>query len=321
MKKTFIVIGSVSTIMIAAYGLVGNYFYNFALNAANEKEFMEDNPNLAESEAVIASVALEAELEDDRFKADHEPDVLTITSSDDKALALNGYMYENEGAGHKWAIVVHGYNGNASGMTRYIRHFYEKDYHVLAPDLRGHGESEGDYIGMGWHDRKDILQWIDNILERDPHAEIVLFGVSMGGATVMMTAGEQDLPDNVKVIVEDCGYSSVSDVFTYQLDDLFGLPAFPVINAANTVTNFRAGYDLFEASAVDQVSKSQTPILFIHGDKDTFVPYEMVDDVYEAASVDKEKLIIEGAGHGDAEKVDPVTYWNTIWGFVDQYIE
>lgn len=136
----------------------------------------------------------------------------------------------------------------------------------------------------------------------------------------MMTSGEK-LPTNVKVIVEDCGYSSVMDVFTYQLDDLFGLPKFPVMNAANTVTQLRAGYDLNEASAVKQVLKSKTPMLFIHGEDDTFVPYSMLDDVYNAANVDKDKLIIPGAGHGEAELVDPEKYWNKVWGFVDKYME
>lgn len=321
MKKFGIIFGSVIVLLVIAYILVGNYFYNYALNVDREKEFMEGNPHLEESKAVLASIAAEAESEDERFKKEVEPSQLNMVSSDKHRLNLNAFIYKNEPAEHKWVIVVHGYNSKAKHMTRYVRNFYEKGFHVLAPDLRGHGESEGNYIGMGWDDRKDMLLWIDQILEIDPDAEIVLFGVSMGGATVMMTAGEETLPENVKVIVEDCGYSSVSDVFVYQLDDLFGLPEFPVIPAANTLTNIRAGYDLYEASAVDQVAKSETPILFIHGDADTFVPYEMVNEVYEAANVEKQKLIIPEAGHGDAEKVDPVTYWNTVWGFVGKYIQ
>jgi len=321
MKKFGIIFGSVIVLLVIAYILVGNYFYNYALNVDREKEFMEGNPHLEESKAVLASIAAEAESEDERFKKEVEPSQLNMVSSDKHRLNLNAFIYKNEPSEHKWVIVVHGYNSKAKHMTRYVRNFYEKGFHVLAPDLRGHGESEGNYIGMGWDDRKDMLLWIDQILEIDPDAEIVLFGVSMGGATVMMTAGEETLPENVKVIVEDCGYSSVSDVFVYQLDDLFGLPEFPVIPAANTLTNIRAGYDLYEASAVDQVAKSETPILFIHGDADTFVPYEMVNEVYEAANVEKQKLIIPEAGHGDAEKVDPVTYWNTVWGFVGKYIQ
>ncbi|WP_096155786.1 alpha/beta hydrolase [Bacillus sp. FJAT-45066] len=320
MKKKLIIYSSiVLVILLVAYGAIGNYFYNYALNAQDEKEFMEDNPHLQESVAVMADVAEVAEQADNQFKLDHPPTETSIISNDKKQLKLQGYIYENEEANSKWAIVAHGYTSRASSMTRYTRNFHEQGYNVLAPDLRGHGNSEGNYIGMGWHDRLDMLQWIDEIIQKDPNAEIVLFGVSMGGATVMMASGEE-LPSNVKVIVQDCGYSSVSDVFTYQLDDLFGLPPFPVLNAANTVTNIRAGYDLFEASAVNQVAKSKTPILFIHGDEDTFVPYEMLYEVYEAATVEKEKLIIKGAGHGDAEKVDPETYWNTVWSFIGKFM-
>lgn len=318
-KKMVIISASVVVLLGIAYGAVGNYFYNFALNANDEKEFLEGNPHLEESEAVMAEVAEAAEEADNQFKVEHPASSMSIVSNDELKLKLHADIYENESGNSKWAIVTHGYTGNAASMTRWVRNFYEQGYNVLAPDLRGHGNSEGEYIGMGWHDRLDMLQWIDEIIQKDANAEIVLFGISMGGATVMMTSGEE-LPSNVKVIVEDCGYASVADVFAYQLDDLFGLPEFPVMNAANTVTNIRAGYDLYEASAVDQVSKSKTPTLFIHGDADTFVPYEMLDEVYNAASVEKDKLVIEGAGHGEAEKVNPELYWKTIWDFVTKYI-
>ncbi|KKK39778.1 alpha/beta hydrolase [Mesobacillus campisalis] len=321
MKKIGILAGLLIVLLTAAYVLVGNYFYNFALSAQQEKEFLEGNPHLAESEAVSAAVAEEADQADDSFKKEHKPAKWKVVSADKLQLNLNANVYENDLPEHKWAVVVHGYTSNAESMTRYIRNFHEKGYHVVAPDLRGHGDSEGDYIGMGWHDRKDLLLWIEQIIERDPEAEIVLFGISMGAATVMMAAGEEELPANVKVIVEDCGYSSVSEVFVYQLDDLFGLPEFPVMNAANTITRLRAGYDLYEANAVEQVAKSDTPMLFIHGEGDTFVPFEMLDEVYNAAKVEKEKLIIPEANHGDAEKVDPVTYWNTLWSFVDKYMD
>ncbi|UFU01325.1 alpha/beta hydrolase [Radiobacillus kanasensis] len=315
-----IIILTIMVVLIGiAYGGVGNYFYNYALKANDEKEFLEGNPHLQESEAVMASVAEAAEKADNQFELEHPPSAMSIVSNDDLKLKLHADVYENEEESSKWAIVAHGYTGEAADMTRYVRHFYEQGFHVIAPDLRGHGKSEGDYIGMGWHDRMDMMQWIDEIIQKDPNAEIALFGVSMGGATVMMTSGE-NLPSNVKVIVEDCGYATVSDVFIYQLKDLFGLPEFPVMQAANTVTKMRAGYDLYEASAVKQVARSKTPMLFIHGDADTFVPYEMLNEVYEAANVDKEKLVIEGAGHGDAEKVDPELYWDTVWGFVGKYM-
>lgn len=320
-NKIIITIASILVVLlVVVYFAVGNYFYEYALDANDDKEFMDDNPHLEESIAVNAQIAEEAELLDAQFKEQNPSESMTIVSNDKLQLKLEADLYENDSESSKWAIVVHGYTSNASKMTRYVRNFHEQGYHVLAPNLRGHGDSEGDYIGMGWHDRLDLIQWIDEIIKKDSNAEIVLFGVSMGGATVMMASGEE-LPPNVKVIVEDCGYTSVSEVFTYQLDDLFGLPEFPIINAASTVAKFRAGYDLYEASAVEQVAKSKTPMLFIHGDADTFVPFEMLDKVYEVANVEKERLVIPEAGHGDSEKVNPELYWSTVWGFVGNYIQ
>nr|WP_259545458.1 alpha/beta hydrolase [Heyndrickxia oleronia] len=317
MKKLKIILPIVIIFLVGVYFFIGNYFYNFALNANQKKDFLDGNPHLAASKTVDNELIEKNKIEDATFTHNHTANTIKISSADQ--LKLSARLYENKQTSHHWAIVVHGYSGNNTQMIRYIRHFYENGYNVLAPDLRGHGESEGKYIGMGWDDRKDMLLWINQIIEKDPNAEIALFGVSMGRATVMMTSGEK-LPKNVKVIVEDCGYSSVIEEFTYQLDDLFHLPKFPFINAANTITKIRAGYDLNDADAVKQVAKSKTPILFIHGDNDSFVPYKMLNKVYHAAKVEKDKLIIRGAGHGEAEKVNPELYWSTLWKFVDQYI-
>lgn len=135
----------------------------------------------------------------------------------------------------------------------------------------------------------------------------------------MMTSGEE-LPSNVKVIIEDCGYTSVEDIFTYQLKETFNLPKFPIIYMASMLTNIKDGYKFSEASSIKQVAKSTTPMLFIHGDSDTFVPSWMLDKVYDAANVDKEKLLIKGAGHGMSSSADKEKYWNSIKNFINKYI-
>lgn len=149
--------------------------------------------------------------------------------------------------------------------------------------------------------------------------EIVLYGVSMGAATVMMTSGEK-LPDNVKAIIEDCGYSSVHDELAYQLDDMFSLPAFPLMQVTSLVTKVRAGYFFGEANAVEQLKKNQRPMLFIHGDEDTFVPFEMLDKVYRATKGPKEKYVVKGAEHAEAYKTDPEKYQQVVQQFLSQYV-
>lgn len=140
----------------------------------------------------------------------------------------------------------------------------------------------------------------------------------MGAATVMMTAGEP-LPKNVVSIVEDCGYASVNEELTYQLKELFGLPAFPLIPVTSLVTKVRANYFFGEADVVKQLHKNQLPILFIHGDADTFVPFHMLDEVYEATNGPKEKWVVPGAEHAKSYAVDPEQYRQKVKAFLEKY--
>lgn len=201
---------------------------------------------------------------------------------------------------HKWAILVHSYRTSRSFMELYAKKYQEKGYNTLSPDNRAHGVSGGKYIGMGYLDQYDILRWIEYILEKDSKAEIVLHGVSMGGATLMMLSGQGNIPKNVKAIVEDCGYTSAKDYLTWKLKQRFGLPSFPVIPIANIAFKAAAGYYMEDASALEGVKNSDIPILFIHGTKDTTVPVEDVYRLYEAAECPKELYIVEGAGYGEA---------------------
>jgi fermentation-respiration switch protein FrsA (DUF1100 family) len=141
----------------------------------------------------------------------------------------------------------------------------------------------------------------------------------MGAGAVMMTSGEE-LPSNVQAIVEDCGYTSTWDQFSYQLDILFGYPKFPILNMASLVTRVRAGYWLGDASAIDQVAKAKVPMLFIHGDKDVFVPYYMLDEVYNAANCEKEKVTVEEAKHAEASTVNPELYWMSVKNFINKHL-
>lgn len=284
-----------------AYFVIGNYFFNIALNPNTSKEFV-----LGETEEVR-----------DSWLNQNAKDAY-ITTSNNGNLKLHSYEINNNS--YIWAIVIHGYYGKGQDMVYLAKEYYNRGYNVLVVDLRGHGESQGDYIGMGWHDRLDIIDWINYIINKNSNSKIILHGVSMGAATVMMATGEE-LPANVKVAIEDCGYTSIWDEFKMQLKILYNLPAFPALNAASAVCRIRAGYMLEEGSCVEQVKKSKTPTLFIHGDQDRFVPFEMLDVVYESANCEKQKLIIEGAAHAQASSINPQLYWKTIDVFIDKHIE
>lgn len=311
MKILIIILILILIILTILYFVIGNYFYEIALNPNSSKTFIlgevEENEQQKESR-----------LQTENWLREKSNDVY-ITTSNNGNLKLHAYEIMNEKETDTWSIVIHGYCSQGKDMTYYAKEYYNRGYNVLIVDLRGHGLSEGNYIGMGWHDRLDIIDWTNYLISKDSNCQIILHGVSMGAATVMMATGEE-LPNNIKVAIEDCGYTSIWDEFQMQLKVLFDLPEFPVLNAASAVCKIRAGYMLEEGSALEQVKKSKTPTLFIHGDLDTFVPFEMLDKVYQAANCEKEKLVIKGAAHVASSGVNPDLYWKTIDGFIEKYI-
>lgn len=308
LKTKVIIIVLVAVLVLITGGLffAGNYLYNLALNNATDKSIIFANPNTSNETEIKA-------IKDNFFATTPYRDVY-VTNEDNLKL----HSYEFDQGGHDYAIVVHGYTSQGNLMSSSAQEFYLRGYNVLVPDLRGHGTSEGNYIAMGWLDRLDIIKWIDYLVAKDPKAKIILYCVSMGATTVMNVTGEK-LPENVVLAIEDCGYTSTWDVFAYQLDELFGLPSHPFLDVANIVTKIKAGYFFSEGNALEQLKNSTTPTLFIHGDEDKFVPYEMLEELYQAAKCPKDKLIIKGAGHAQSDDVDKIRYWQTIDKFIKTY--
>ncbi|MDH6365504.1 fermentation-respiration switch protein FrsA (DUF1100 family) [Enterococcus sp. PF1-24] len=299
-----------------SYFAVGNYFYNLSMKRG-EKFFLNENPKLPGGTSGTESERQERKAEINHWAATAPQENWQITSFDD--LQLVGTAYYQQEPSDLWMVLVHGYMTNRQAMNDFAYEFYQYGFNILTVDCRASGESAGEYTTMGWFDRLDVKQWCEELVAKEPNSEIVLLGISMGGATVMMASGEE-LPSNVKCIVEDCGYTSVWDIFAYQLKDLFHLPAFPVMNAAEQVTQMRSGFSIKGASAVNQLKKNTRPMLFIHGDADAFVPYEMLDQVYAATDAPKEKLVIPGAEHALAFEVDREIYMTTVLKFLMKYL-
>jgi fermentation-respiration switch protein FrsA (DUF1100 family) len=215
------------------------------------------------------------------------------------------------------AIVVHGYGDNHFVFLYLVRMYRDEfNYNVLFPDLQYHGYSEGEEIQMGWKDRLDMIKWIDVAHDLFKDNFMVLHGVSMGAATVMMTSGES-LPDYVKCFVEDCGYASVVVQFNNNRKESFGFIPPDVLQSASLVTKKQHGWGFWEASSVKQVAKCEKPMLFIHGDADTFVPFDNLQMVYDAKTKGyKEKYVCPGAVHANSFQKDPEMYKHRVLNFL-----
>lgn len=319
-KKKIVLSAALGLVILLIGGLIwgGNYLVTFAIARSTGLKDIAPESTLSDeaTQAIIQNWQQQAQQAKD-WMAQSAVETVRVQSAD--GLKLSGEAVVTDPASHRWVIAVHGYRSNHASMYAVASYYGLKGWNALLPDLRGCGDSEGDYIGMGWPDRKDMLQWIDWIIARDQNAEIMLHGISMGGATVMMTAGEA-LPGNVKAVVEDCGYTSVWDIFADEMDYLFHLPAFPLLNIASGISSLRAGYSFSEASALQQIAKAQVPVLFIHGSEDNFVHTDMVYRVYDACPTEKQLLVVDGAGHGNSSNHAPDVYFETVFTFLDPYV-
>lgn len=239
---------------------------------------------------------------------------LYITSAD--GLKLHATYFPCEGS-KKVAVCFHGYTSEGLNDYSTLAIFYrENQYNLLLVDERSHGKSEGTYIGFGCLDRHDAKLWIEEMVKR--HGEdckILLHGDSMGGSTVLMTTG-LELPVQVKAAISDCAFTSAWDVFASVLKTQYHLPEFPLLHISNLMIQKKAGYKLNECDARCEVAKAKIPVLFMHGDADSFVPCFMVHELYEACKTEKKLVIIKGAGHVESCYRDPELYQGAIEEFI-----
>lgn len=326
LKRILAVILTIIIIIWIATILIGGYFVRYALyrdGAGGNREIKNEQvkiENQDSDKAIIDKNKKEEKTEVKKWLEETPQEKLEIKAKDDITLRATAYYNKTENQeNHNWVIVAHGYRSKPSWVASIGMHFYkEKGYNVLIPSMRATEESEGKYIGMGWLDKDDIIGWINKIILKDKNAKIILHGSSMGAATVLMASGE-NLPSNVKAIVADSSYTSVWDIFKSELKARFNLPAFPLMQMFRVMAKIQAKYDIKEASVIDQVKKSNTPTLLIHGDADDFVPVTMEPEIYKAIPVEKDQLIIHGAGHTKSRYREPETYYKKVYEFIDKY--
>lgn len=322
LKRLLIAVLIIVIISIVATIGIGNYFVNYAIlrtgNGGDREVKNADSITVANIDNEAEKI-IEENKKNEKQLANEWSETIENKKVEVKAkdgITLRGTQYIKDESSNKWAIILHGYRSTPNSIISIGMHFSKEGYNVLIPSMRACSESDGEYIGMGWLDKEDLQCWINLIIKQNENAEIILHGSSMGAATVLMASGK-DLPINVKAIVADSGYTSVWDIFASEAKARFNLPTFPVLNMFEIVANVRANYDIKEASALEQVKNNKTPILFIHGDADDFVPEYMCEELYEAANCKKDKLIIHDAGHTDSKYKEPETYYNKIFEWVN----
>lgn len=319
MKKTTakLLVGTGVGAACAAAGLCCLTFYEVI--DSRGKLFKKIGEKVSAKNATVAQPA-EPDEREKWFNA-QTPEVLTILSVDGQK--LKGYLYMADKPSDVFVFCSHGYR--SSGRNEYsliTKYYHDKGFNVLLVDHRSLGESEGHYIGFGYHESRDSINWLDYLISRfGDGIKIIMHGVSMGSATVMLMCGNEELPGNVIFAIADCGYTSAWNEFAHNLS-IAHIPTFPLLDGVNAVSRRFAKYDFKDTDTLAAVSRAKIPMLFVHGKDDTFVPTYMAQQLFDAyGGPYKDLLIVDGAWHAESYRKDPVAYEAKIDEYIDKFIK
>lgn len=247
--------------------------------------------------------------------------VEVITRKSQNGYNLKGYLLTAENKTNKFVLFAHGYRSDHLGdPANFEKYYYEQGYNFMSVDHTSAGDSEGDWVGFDYYESQDMLAWIDYLVERfGEDIQIILHGVSMGGATVCQMASS--VQPQVKLIISDCAYTSANDQFTKVANSIGIKRLAPVaVSIVNALNKRLAGYDLALTDVRESVKNSRVPMLFVHGLVDDFVPVEMCYELYEICGSEKDMLIIDKASHAQSIMVDGDTYKAKIEEFINRFM-
>ncbi len=242
---------------------------------------------------------------------------IRIKSSD--GIDLSARYYHNSDAS-PLAICCHGYRSTSvRDFCGGAKMLFEHGLNVLLIDQRSHGQSGGSTITFGIKERYDCLDWINYSIGRFGNdMKIMLYGLSMGGTTVLMACGLA-LPKNVVSVLADCPYSSPGDIIKKVMKNDMKLPLvlYPAIYLGALIFG---RFRLNETTACESVKNSTIPIVIIHGEADSFVPCEMSEQIYESNKKMITRYTFPNADHGLSYITDTERYRIAVDAFIKKSI-
>lgn len=254
----------------------------------------------------------------DAWLKSHNAQDVYVRSKD--GLKLHGYWIPAENP-KGTILLAHGYRSTILVDFGLAYAFYHAlGMNILVPHQRAHGDSEGRYITFGVKESEDMACWIAYHNENFGLHQMILSGLSMGASTVLYLA-DRDLPENVKCIIADCGFTSPKDILDSVFCSIIHLPSGLSLFAADLFARIFAGFSLKEKDTRKVLQSAKLPVLMIHGTADDFVPCEMTKQGFDACTGQKELLLIENAGHGTSFLVDKEAYIKTVIAFLEKHLE
>jgi hypothetical protein len=246
----------------------------------------------------------------------------TIDRENERGFVLKGYLLPAAAESKKYVLFAHGYrSSHNSHPANFAKFYHDLGYNFMSVDHTAAGDSEGDFVGFDYFESKDMLDWIDYLIERfGEDIEIILHGISMGAATVCQMSDK--VPPQVRAIVSDCAYTSALEQFSNMAQDAGVKYPEPFLRLFNAMNKRLAGFDLKDTDVRESIRNTKVPMLFVHGEDDDVVPVRMGYELYDLCGTgDKDILIVEGAKHCESIFVNNEGYKAKLLDFLGKYFK
>ena len=235
-------------------------------------------------------------------------------------LTLVGDYYKN-GNSKDTIILFHGYrSASKRDFSCAIEMYYNMGLNVLLVDQRSHGRSSGKLITFGVKERYDVKSWVEYVIKNyGEDTNIILDGLSMGATTVLLST-ELELPENVKCIIADCGFSSPYEIIKRVSAKSYHVDSEAVLRILDLYCRILGSFSIYNISTVEAMKKNSIPVFFCHGKADDFVPCDMSQRAYDAAICEKNIHLAENAGHGMSFLTEPDILTCELQEFIKTHI-
>lgn len=318
--KNKILIASGAVIGASAFiGTAAYFTTKFLMKTALDRE----EPKIMEkASGLIAGSLIDEEVlkmqHDAALKLEAAPtEQVEITGFD--GITLVGHWYPCEDA-KRIVVAMHGWRSSwTSDFGLVVDFLHDNGCSVLFAEQRGQNNSGGETMGFGVIERYDCLDWTNWVIEtKSKTLPIYLCGVSMGATTVLMTGGFE-LPDNVHGIIADCAFTSPDEIWNHIVNNNLRLNYNLHRGFAAAIYERKNQYALSSYSTIEALRECRTPVMFIHGTEDHFVPVEMTYRNYLACAAPKRLLIVPGADHGMSCIIDRAGYEAAVKNFWKEF--
>lgn len=216
-------------------------------------------------------------------------------------------------------VLCHGYFKSLSEPLDVGLALHEAGYNVLALDFRACGRSGGRFTTLGYKETWDVEAAVRFAKERRPRSKVGVLGISMGAAAAIIAAAQTE---TIAAVVADSAYAHLEGVMRKKIPDFAPAPwAVPFGWAGVRIGEAMAGGRLRRVRPVTYVGRiAPRPLLLIYGERDSYIPDDQPQELFEAAGEPKELWVAPGSDHAVARLDHPEEYERRVLAFFDAHL-